>query len=332
MVSIISTLLFTQTLAVPLRSHQTNPQAQTFMALSASQIASFTPFTSYASTAYCHPSQTLTWSCGGTNCDAKPNFHPIASGGDGEFVQFWASGDGPKKLWPLITDADSFLDTLDQDLFPGIGTDIEVHNGFAEAHAETANSVLDAVKTALETSGFNQVTLVGHSLGAAPALLDVLFLPFHLPGVKFRTIGYGMPWVGNKAFANYVDAHVQLTHVDNKQDIVPILPGRFLGFRHPQRETHIQDNETWITCPGMSTRTPYNLCVHVLITIMFVSPRQDNTDKRCTVGDVRNIFQGSFDDHSGKWLLRISRPTFQLVFVREDRVSVPLLMSLFSIR
>lgn len=38
--------------------------------------------------------------------------------------------------WPLITDADFFLDQLDPELFPGISKDIEVHNGFAEEHAK----------------------------------------------------------------------------------------------------------------------------------------------------------------------------------------------------
>ena len=59
-------------------------------ALSTTQISSFKPFTHYASTAYCNPSTTLTWSCG-ANCQANPTFEPIASGGDGSGTQFCAS-------------------------------------------------------------------------------------------------------------------------------------------------------------------------------------------------------------------------------------------------
>ena len=55
---------------------------QAITTLSAAQIASFKPFTHYASTAYCKPAQTLNWSCG-ANCNANPGFTPIASGGDG---------------------------------------------------------------------------------------------------------------------------------------------------------------------------------------------------------------------------------------------------------
>ncbi|KAJ8518083.1 hypothetical protein ONZ45_g4799 [Pleurotus djamor] len=46
-----------------------------------------------------------------------------------------------------------------------------------------------------------------------------------------------MPRVGNQAFANLVDSRVtSFTHINNKGDYVPIIPGRFLGFRHPGGE------------------------------------------------------------------------------------------------
>ena len=66
-------------------------------------------------------------------------------------------------------------------------------------------------------------------------------------------------------------------HALCRDDFVPILPGRFLGFRHSQGEKHIQADLSWLACPG-----------------------GDNTDKRCSVGDVKNIFRGSLDDHSGQ--------------------------------
>ena len=45
---------------------------------------------------------------------------------------------------------------------------------------------------------------------------------------------------------------VQVTHVNNKEDIIPILPGKFLGFHHPSGEFHIQDSNAWLSCPGTS--------------------------------------------------------------------------------
>jgi len=272
--------------AAPLRR-----QAASITALSTSDIASFTPFSFYAAMAYCEPASILSQSCG-QNCDANPTFQPVASGGDGIDVQFWYvgvdptlqsvivghQGTDPSKIVPLVTDVDFFLTNLNSTLFPGVSSSIQVHNGFADEHAKTADSVLAAVKTALQQSSLNKVTVVGHSLGAALALLESVYLPLFLPDVTFRMIGYGMPRVGNQAFATYIDDNVDLDHVNNKEDLVPTLPGRFLGFHHPQNEKHIQDDLSWFACPG-----------------------EDNTDSRCTTGDVSNVFEGKISDHDGPY-------------------------------
>ncbi|KAG6819832.1 hypothetical protein H0H93_008089 [Arthromyces matolae] len=158
--------------------HRTRDLVTTFSTLSAPEISGFRPFTNYASTAYCDASQTRNWTCG-ANCDANPTFQPIASGGDGDNVQFWFvgvdptlqtvvvahQGTDPTLLMPLLTDADFFLGDLDPNLFPGVDSSIQVHDGFRDAHAETSGDVLSAVQTALSQSGLNNVTVVGHSLG-----------------------------------------------------------------------------------------------------------------------------------------------------------------------
>ena len=116
----------------------------------------------------------------------------------------------------------------------------------------TASQILSAVQTTLSTRGTSSVTVVGHSLGAALALLDGLSLSLRLPSATVRVYGYGMPRVGNQAFANFVDSQLggRLTHVNNKEDPIPIVPGRFLGFHHPSGEVHIQDSGAWDACPG----------------------------------------------------------------------------------
>lgn len=84
--------------------------------------------------------------------------------------------------------------------------------------------------------------------------------------------------VGNQDFADYVDSKVSLSRVNNKEDFIPIIPGRSLGYHHPSGEVHIQDSDTWKACPG-----------------------QDNTNAACTVGDVPNIFVGDVLDHVGPY-------------------------------
>ena len=123
--------------------------------------------------------------------------------------------------------------------------------------------------------------MTGHSLGAALALLDAVYLPLHLPaGTLVHMVGYGLPRVGNAAFADYVDRNGALTlkHVNNREDPIPILPGRFLGFAHPVGEVHIQDSGSWDACPG-----------------------QDNPSTLCIVGDVPTVLEGHISDHLGPY-------------------------------
>ena len=147
--------------------------------------------------------------------------------------------------------------------------------------------------------GTNSVVTTGHSLGiaifsqdscrstidvrcltgAAISLLDALYIPLHIPSANVKFVGYGLPRVGNQDFANYVDAQpISVTHINNKEDIVPIMPGQFLGYHHPSGEVHIQDSGAWLACPG-----------------------QDNPSDECIVGDVPNIFEGTTSDHDGPY-------------------------------
>ncbi|SJL18753.1 uncharacterized protein ARMOST_22353 [Armillaria ostoyae] len=259
--------------------------------LSDSEVEVFKPYTYYASAGYCEPSTTLAWNCG-SNCEANSAFEPVASGGNGDSVQYWYVGYDPdletvivahqgtdtSKLLPVITDVNYGLTELDEDLFPGIDSDIEVHSGFKESQADTATDVLAAVTSAISTYSTNSVTVVGHSLGGAIALLDGVYLTLQLPSASVSVITYGMPRVGNQDFADWVDEHVTVSHINNKKDPVPILPGRLLGFHHCSGEKHITDSDTWVNCPG-----------------------QDNDDDQCTVGEVGNLLEGDTDDHSGPY-------------------------------
>ncbi|KAF5352827.1 hypothetical protein D9756_006169 [Leucocoprinus leucothites] len=257
---------------------------QSIRPLSVSQINAFTPFTHFASTAYCNPSKTLNWTCG-ANCKANSDFIPVASGGDGSSTQFWYVGYSPSQetvvlahqgtdfshVETIVTNTDIVLTNLNPSLFPGVPSSVEAHNG-------AATQILSAVQTAISRHSATKVTIVGHSLGGAIALLDGIYLPLHISGVTFRTIAYGCPRVGNQAFANYVDSHIDFTHINNKKDPVPILPGRFLGYVGTSGEVHISESNSWLACPG-----------------------QDNPSTQCSTGDVPNILEGNTGDHDGPY-------------------------------
>ncbi|KAG1863549.1 Alpha/Beta hydrolase protein [Suillus subalutaceus] len=277
MASIVAVLL----VAAAVQAFPSINTRQSITALTTSQIDQFTSYTYYASAGYCTNTQTLAWDCG-TNCDANPEFKPywfVGYDPNLDTVIVSHQGTNPSEIMPLITDADFFLTTLDSTLFPGISSDIEVHNGFGDAQASTATDVLAAVESAMSTYSTTSVTMVGHSLGAAITLLDSVYLPLWLPaGTTFTTIGYGLPRVGNQAFANYVDANLHLTHINNEEDPIPICPGMFLGFVHPAGEVHIEDSGEWAACPG-----------------------QDNPSTQCIVGDVPEIWDGDESDHDGPY-------------------------------
>ncbi len=60
---------------------------QSITAVSQSAVASYKPYSFYASAGYCSASATISWTCG-TNCEGNPTFKPLASGGDGVTVQY----------------------------------------------------------------------------------------------------------------------------------------------------------------------------------------------------------------------------------------------------
>jgi hypothetical protein len=258
--------------------------------VSASTIAALKPYTQFALAAYC-PNNIAQWKCG-ASCNANPGFIPYANGGNDGTSPYWFvgynpsskevvvahAGTDPLNLQSLLVDANFFWDSLSPSLFPGISQSIQIHDGFTNAQAISAPAILAAVKKIIQERGVTKVTVVGHSLGGAIANLDAIYLKLQIPSISVKIITYGQPRVGNQAFADYMDANFpDLTRVTNQRDLIPIVPGRFLGFHHSHGEIHRKDN-TWSACAG-----------------------QDNTDPACTTGYVENIFVGNILDHLGPY-------------------------------
>ncbi|CUA68360.1 hypothetical protein RSOLAG22IIIB_07878 [Rhizoctonia solani] len=187
-------------------------------------------------------------------------------------------GTSPSEALASLTDADFFLTPLDPTRFPGVSPSIQVHNGFEIDQATHAQKKLDAVKTLLSKYGPSSITLTGLGRGGAISFIDAIYLQLHT-GAKIKVVTHGMPRVGNKEFADYVDAHLDdVSRITNMKDPLPILPGRFLGYAHSSGEKHILSDNAWIACPG-----------------------QDNTDPQCSTGDVPNIFEGNLEDNRGPY-------------------------------
>ena len=199
-------------------------------------------------------------------------------------------------------------------LFPGLPSNVLVHSGFADQHAKTATTILTEVKRLISSKGATSVILVccpsfdsehfltesqaGHSLGGALSELGALHMVLNLPSnIHVKAVTYGTPRVGNPAFATYFDSKVcnQLSQmcmiliicdhqvpdfqrINNEKDIIPIVPGRGLGFQHPHGEVHIISPNNAVACSG-----------------------NDATDSKCTIATVPNIFVGNILDHPGPY-------------------------------
>ncbi|RPD59103.1 lipase [Lentinus tigrinus ALCF2SS1-7] len=256
------------------------------------EVHSFKPYTFYAASAYCLPTTTIDWSCG-QNCAANPNFIPVAAGGDGSFTQYWFVGYDPEldevivshqgtdvlAIVPVLTDGDTASLPLNPQLFPGVDPSVLVHDGFASEQAATSQSVLTAVINATAAFGTNKITTVGHSLGAAISLLDAIYLHLQVPTAQVRFVGYGSPRVGTATFVDWVDTlPIEVNHIANKKDLVPILPPMLLGFHQISGEIHIDELNQWINCPG-----------------------HDNPSSLCTAGDVDLVLNFQLSDHAGPY-------------------------------
>jgi len=190
-------------------------------------------------------------------------------------------GTDPLELKSVLTDLEVLRGPLDAELFPGIPSDVSAHTGFRDQHALNSKTITAEVQRLLADKGSKKVITIGHSLGGALAMLSALSLRLQLPqDISVTSTTFGTPRVGDAEFADFFDSKVpEFKRVNNDKDLVPIIPGRFLGFKHPQGEIHILSKDEVVACAG-----------------------QDNDDDdQCQIETVSNIFEGNVIDHLGPY-------------------------------
>ena len=85
-----------------------------------------------------------------------------------------------------------------------------------------------------------KITVTGHSLGAALAVLCAIDLQYNFENHDIEVYLFGCPRVGNAAFAKSYNKRIFKTlRVSNGNDIVTKIPPAILGFRHVGTEIHI---------------------------------------------------------------------------------------------
>jgi triacylglycerol lipase len=110
---------------------------------------------------------------------------------------------------------------------------IRVHRGFYRSYL----SVREKIYHYISTHGRTKITLTGHSLGGAIAVLCAYDLAKHLSSeIKvLETYTFGAPRVGNRAFYKELAELVPNSwHYVNGADIVPRLPRWWQGYGQPK--------------------------------------------------------------------------------------------------
>jgi len=239
----------------------------------ANEIPNFARIAQFARASYCSPPVVQDWACGEA-CDANPQTQPIIAGGDGEEIpRFFVAFDPPSNsivvahegtntssIDSLSNDVDLFFSDPSDEAFPGAkDAGAQLHSGFQDTFERTSQEILESVNAGIAKFNATNVIITGHSLGAAMGLLDTMFLASQLgPSINIRAIGFGLPRVGNKEWADFVDKTAQDRNIDfefvvNNDDPVPRLPPVALGFQHPSGEIFQKNNDGSIEtlqCPG----------------------------------------------------------------------------------
>lgn len=137
-----------------------------------------------------------------------------------------------------------------------------------------ADKAFEQVKSFMKKKKTDKVTIVGHSLGAAMALLAAAHLETDMKGSVHQILTFGQPRVGNVQFADDIDKLFKgkLYYTINGDDLVARLGLRIFGYQHPSGQIWINpaNSDNWKFYPGQenmhgsisSTPSPFILSNH----------------------------------------------------------------------
>lgn len=138
-----------------------------------------------------------------------------------------------------------------------------VHDGFADAYGELRGEL----RSALDRAGCTSMTVVGHSLGAAIAVLASMELRACGPQRVHDVWTYGLPRVGTLEFTEAYEvvarmrgAAPSLWRVVHYHDTIPRLAPYWTGYRHLGLEVYYttENSTTFQVCTASSDR-PENI-------------------------------------------------------------------------
>jgi triacylglycerol lipase len=151
---------------------------------------------------------------------AYPHLGVVCSSGGASLIVAFR---GTQHLDEIFKDLDTRQVAFTPPLTPTSGRaggSPQVHAGFFSVYQSVRQIMMSSVQASQATS----VVFVGHSLGAALAVLGAVSLKLASPLTDVSVVTYACPRVGNLAWADLVDDSVLQVRFENASDEVPTLP------------------------------------------------------------------------------------------------------------
>jgi predicted lipase len=127
----------------------------------------------------------------------------------------------------------------------------QVHKGFFNQYNKVQSQILTAITYYLYFDPKAPIYVTGHSMGAALSVLCSLDVQDQLGVQVLPLYNFGLPRLGDTAFAAYVEKELTLWRVTHWRDPVPHLPLEAMGFRHPSTEVfYTSSNDAFTVCDG----------------------------------------------------------------------------------
>ncbi|KAI9029622.1 catalysis At the Interface: the anatomy of A conformational change in A triglyceride lipase, partial [Phycomyces nitens] len=127
-----------------------------------------------------------------------------------------------------------------------------VHTGFYNSYLEVQNTVVSSMIDQITKYPSYKVTVSGHSLGGAVAVISAMDLyqrDSRFTASNLAVYTFGSPRIGNKEFAYYVSGTgIKIQRVVNDRDIVPHLLPQAIGYYHNGDEYWIRSSTSVKIC------------------------------------------------------------------------------------
>lgn len=119
-----------------------------------------------------------------------------------------------------------------------------MHRGFVKAYF----SVRDDIHEYIKQNNVSNITITGHSLGGALAILCAVDVQYNFNDqlASIETYTFGAPKVGNKEFCQSYNQRIPKSyHFIHGMDIVPELPRWWQGYDMTKQELRIGSRFSW---------------------------------------------------------------------------------------